>query len=407
MPLFSPSNPFRLYKDSVLPNKDSRFISGIIKEQINIGGVTVYVWLYEGFFDQTGQSGGTATAVKEDLNDPDVYLPIQDAVLGEIRDRRYADDAVHMVGVYQVSPNTLDYARFGTTMFGQDQVQMDFHKEEMERLCGRRLIPGDVIEMPHLRDVANDGRPQNKWYEINNISRNPTSWDATWQYHVLTVTMKPITDAQEFNDLMERVDEYGKSLRDQVSNRKAMDELTAHNQASGAEQVNTTWWDTTPIYIDPDGQVIAVNPPALAGTALGFVGASLLTSIATWPVSYTYDDSGKTNVWTDDAVPPNGLLATQASSFPSNPSDGQYILRIDFLPNRLYRYQQKRWVLKEIDHKRTWQPYNWVQKLREFMSDRSDVDTARPWQLKSIHDIQTPRSRRSNPSPNTDTGRND
>ena len=50
----------------------------------------------------------------------------------------------------------------------------------------------------------------------------------------------------------------------------------------------------------------------------------------------------------------------------------------------------------EKDQKREWSPYNWVVQLREFMSDRSDTDRERKWELKSIHDVLTERQDRSN-----------
>lgn len=55
--------------------------------------------------------------------------------------------------------------------------------------------------------------------------------------------------------------------------------------------------------------------------------------------------------------------------------------------------------MREKDIKREWQPYNWVVKLREFMSDRSCEDKDRNWELRSIHDVLTDRERRSDPSP--------
>jgi len=49
-----------------------------------------------------------------------------------------------------------------------------------------------------------------------------------------------------------------------------------------------------------------------------------------------------------DGVPPNGYPAGFGTSFPtSNVNKGDYWLRTDFLPNRLFRYDGLRWIKVE------------------------------------------------------------
>jgi hypothetical protein len=47
---------------------------------------------------------------------------------------------------------------------------------------------------------------------------------------------------------------------------------------------------------------------------------------------------------TGDGVPPNGLPVTAGVQFPVNPVAGDYALRLDYMPNRLFRYDGKRWI---------------------------------------------------------------
>ena len=47
---------------------------------------------------------------------------------------------------------------------------------------------------------------------------------------------------------------------------------------------------------------------------------------------------------TGDGVPPNGLDVNMGISFPTISKTGDYFLRLDFVPNRLFRYDGKRWV---------------------------------------------------------------
>ena len=47
---------------------------------------------------------------------------------------------------------------------------------------------------------------------------------------------------------------------------------------------------------------------------------------------------------TGDGIPPNGLPVTTGISFPANAVAGDYTLRLDYFPNRLFRYDGRRWV---------------------------------------------------------------
>jgi hypothetical protein len=353
MPLFKPSKTFRLHYDD-RPSKDSSFVSGLVREHIEIGGVVVYIWLLKGFFDQT-RSDGSKPVIDEALNDE-----IQDAILMETRDRRYADDAILARAAFRVSESQLDFARYGQ-LLSTDVLQLEFHRTSMETVCGRRLVPGDVIETPHYRDIGTDGRPMNRYYAVESIIRSPTGWDASYENHISAVTARPIKDAQEFIDLMERKDKTGASIQQQISQRDALEQLTGKIQNAAMEQAYTTWWDTTIIYVDPETQIV--------------------------------------EKFTDDGVPPNGLPVTNVSSFPLSPTEGDYVLRIDMVPRKLYRYNGTKWVLKEIDRKRQWGTYNWTAKLAQFATDQTEEMDSRPWEYKSIHDLATPRQNRSEPSP--------
>lgn len=367
MPKFLPSSPYRAHTGIESMNKDSAFISGVVKEQIERGGVNVYAWLLEGVIDQrdptTGMSQEPLVDSLGEYDDDGVFQGIQDVILGENRDRKYSDDSVQLVGVYAVSQNELDFARFGL-MLSNDIIQMEFHRQDMEKRVGRRLTVGDVLELPHLREVGFDGRIKSRFYEIQSIVKSPGGYDHTYYYHVLTCTIRPIRDSQEFIDLMEREDRYGNTLESQVSNRDELDNITGQIQEAAYDQAGTTWFDTNPIYVD--------------------------------------EPTGKVTVWYEDATPPNGIPFTKVSAFPQNPTDDQYVVRVDFYPNRLYRYFQGKWIFVESDVKRNWAPYNWTKRLRQFMSDRSPDDVVRPWQLKSIHDVLTVRQDRSTPSPSDD-----
>jgi hypothetical protein len=47
---------------------------------------------------------------------------------------------------------------------------------------------------------------------------------------------------------------------------------------------------------------------------------------------------------TGDGIPPNGLPVTTGLAFPLNPVAGDFCLRLDYFPNRLFRYDGRRWA---------------------------------------------------------------
>ena len=206
MPKFKPKNPFTWWgKDTDGPShfgrktKTSQFIGDLIKLHIDMGGVNMNVYRLKGTFLQDEDALG----VQNDPHGPDTdneetlfdvddqrenpfgpknegptdvgsFLGVQDTVLNENRDREYDFDEIPVIrAAYTVSQNELEYARFGLAL-ANDVITIEVHTEEMEKQCERRLAPGDVIEMPHLREVGIDGRIANKWYEVSSIVWSPT-----------------------------------------------------------------------------------------------------------------------------------------------------------------------------------------------------------------------------------------
>jgi len=52
---------------------------------------------------------------------------------------------------------------------------------------------------------------------------------------------------------------------------------------------------------------------------------------------------------TGDGTAPNGLSVSMGVAFPQQPLRGDYFLRLDFVPNRLFRYDGRRWIKIEDD----------------------------------------------------------
>jgi hypothetical protein len=58
----------------------------------------------------------------------------------------------------------------------------------------------------------------------------------------------------------------------------------------------------------------------------------------------TADGKGYNGYLTEDGIPPNGAPFTAGIAFPINPVEGQFTLRKDYLPHRLFRFNGSRWV---------------------------------------------------------------
>jgi hypothetical protein len=78
-------------------------------------------------------------------------------------------------------------------------------------------------------------------------------------------------------------------------------------------------------------------------------------------VDSTYDYADTQAVTPDSEIPaylggngvaPDGWPVTAGTSFPASPVVGDYVLRTDYVPNRLFRYSGSRWVKME-DNVRT------------------------------------------------------
>jgi hypothetical protein len=104
-------------------------------------------------------------------------------------------------------------------------------------------------------------------------------------------------------------------------------------------EVPLSGYDPTKFYILPtqDGQ--PANPEGLTAdgttTVDGTQGGMNVT-----PKS----DGYTIGYLTGDGIAPNGLPVTPGVSFPVNPVSGDYCLRLDYRPNRLFRYDGARWI---------------------------------------------------------------
>ena len=79
-------------------------------------------------------------------------------------------------------------------------------------------------------------------------------------------------------------------------------------------------------------------------------------------VDETVPDKPGVGIPSQDGQPDNGVsIVGSGESFPvSGVSDGDYFLRTDFKPNRLFRKEGVRWVLNKTDNRGSWAAANRV-----------------------------------------------
>lgn len=304
---------------------DFSFISRIVGEHMNAGGTPVLVHKYLGIQDsvnvEDASQAGTGTGIQ--LGDtPETF--IQDVLFLENRDRDYDETLYELRGQYNILDNTqYDLSQFGLFL-SNDTLYMDFHIESMVEALGRKLMPGDVLELVHLRDdlLLGSSEAINRFYEVKEGARPYEGYDPHWWPHLWKVKLEPITDSREFRDILGDGSEDG-DLRNILSQ---YDKDIAINDALIVEAEGEVRWDpqyrdNTHLYFDPE-----VPDKPTIGFDYGAVGD-----------------------------PPNGEpLAGSGPVFPEGLDDGAYFLRTDFQPNRLFRKSGNKWIRIADDNKFRW-----------------------------------------------------
>jgi len=373
------------------PNRtrDYQFLDRTISEMYTVGGMDIFIHKYMG--PQTGGEDSTFSG-NYDVTQP-IYetldpLNIQDLLLLENRDRIYDQDVYVMRGVYNHQDIDFDLTQFGLFL-NNDTLFITFHYNDMIDSFGRKLMNGDVLEVPNLKDYnplnATIPQPLPRYYVVQDADYATEGMSQTWMPHTWRVKATPMTNNQEFKDILKKpvvseniwdngnfyptgwVTNYGDVYYQDKQNVPAGTDInntvywqvytpptqsdvfstrtkdTQINDAILAQadvEVPASGYDTQPLYILPtlaDGQ--SANPVSLSTdsnvTVDGTQGGMNITPQA---------DGYTIGYLTGDGVPPNGLPVVTGVQFPLNPSAGDYCLRLDYFPNRLFRYDSRRWV---------------------------------------------------------------
>ncbi len=272
---------------------------------------------------------------------------IQDLLFLENRDRKYEENVYGLRGVYTVNDGDFNLSQFGLFL-NADTVYMTFHLTDMVSTVGRKIMSGDVLELPHKKDYypldADVPAVLKRFYVVQDCTFSAEGFSQTWWPHLWRVKLTPLVDSQEYKDILDNIAGSENTSTPVGQVISTLDKLFQINDAileQAAIDVPKSGTNTDRLYnvpLNPDG-----SPGDPTGqTATGNLYANSTKSLGTEAV--TTPDSNIPAYLGGDGDAPNGFTVTSDTSFPSNPIVGQYALRTDYVPNRLFRYDGARWI---------------------------------------------------------------
>lgn len=323
-------------------SKDYDFIDNIIYEQFTVGGTDFYIHKYLGP-KNTDENDAT---IEQPVYDAVKETNIQDLLFLENRDRKYDSDIYVIRGHYNVNDNDFNLSQFGLFLTN-DTLFLTVHINSSVKTVGRKLMPGDVIELPHMKDeyAANDYNiALKRFYVIEDVTRAAEGFSQTWYPHLYRLKVKQIYDGQEYKDILDLPAEEGSSntLRDLLSTYEKEMQINEAIIAQAEDYAPKSGYETRHFYtvtVDENGEVLIVS-----------VDSTDITSDSNLPVDSTIENpprSGYLGYLVGDGFPPNGSPFGQGTLFPSTSYEGDYFLRTDFLPNRLFFFNGTNWVKVE------------------------------------------------------------
>ena len=323
---------------------DYKFFDRNIKEMFTVGGTDVHFHKYIGPYDQGDtQKDGQASPTQPNYAGSEINeTTIQDLLFLENRDRKYSSDIYTIRGIYNVQDADFNLSQFG--MFLQnDTLFMTVHLNDSVERIGRKPMSGDVVEFPHMKDdfSLDESVPiaLKRYYVIEDVNRAAEGFSQTWWPHLLRLKLKSLVDSQEFRDILGDVTTTG-TMANYMSTynreKEINDQVVAQAEADAPKSgFNYKQYYVAPI--DERGNVRTdnVNTEEDRASSDQTVNAVIDTPAGS---HYGFYLDG-------DGVAPNGNPAGFGISFPISGVDkGDYFLRTDYLPNRLFRYDGNRWV---------------------------------------------------------------
>ena len=181
-------------------SNDYRFFDRTISEMFTVGSTDLYIHKYLGPTDQGASIDYTQP--QYDALDP---TNIQDLLFLENRDRTYDPNIYRLRGHYNVQNLDFDLSQFGLFL-NNDIIFITIHYNDMIDLIGRKLMVGDVLELPHLLDYnpLKETIPValKRFYQITDGNFASEGFSPTWYPHLWRIKCEPLVDSEEFSQIL-------------------------------------------------------------------------------------------------------------------------------------------------------------------------------------------------------------
>lgn len=319
-------------------SNDYDFMDKVVFEQFTVGGTDVVLHKYLGPKNTTEENATAEQPVYDAVQETN----IQDLLFLENRDRKYDEDVYTIRGHYNVQDADFDLSQFGLFL-SNDTLFLTVHINSSVKTIGRKILSGDVVELPHLKDeyALNDlSVALKRFYVVEDVNRAADGYSQTWYPHLYRLKLKQIYDSQEYKDILDLPVEQGsdQTLRDVLSTYETELQINAAVIDQAESDAPLSGYETNHFYtitLDKNNEIALVSADTDQLTADG-----VITSDA---VFQTPQRSGYPGYLVGDGFPPNGSPFGTGTGFPSENAEGDYFLRTDFVPNRLFRYDGEIW----------------------------------------------------------------
>jgi len=323
---------------------DYKFFDRNIKEMFTVGGTDLHFHKYLGPYDQgdTNKDGAASPSQPRvtgtDLNE----TTIQDLLFLENRDRKYSSDIYTVRGIYNVQDQDFNLSQFGMFL-SNDTMFLTVHMNDIIERIGRKPMSGDVVELPHMKEdySLDESIPiaLKRYYVVEDVNRAAEGFSQTWWPHLLRLKMKSLVDSQEYKDILGDAKTTGSlaSYMSTYNREKTINEQVVKQAEEDSPKAGFNYKQYYVAPIDERGNIRTDNVNTVAQRTSS---SKKVNAVIDTPASSHY------GFYLDgDGVAPNGAPAGFGINFPtSNVDKGDYFLRTDYLPNRLFRYDGARWI---------------------------------------------------------------
>ena len=295
---------------------DYHYQDRTISEFFGASGTSLYVHLYQGVYDQDAKDGSLM---------PGGVTAIQDVVFLENRDRKYSDQVYEIPGLYNVTDIDFDLRQFGFFL-QNDTIFIEIHFNDMIAMMGRKIVAGDVIELPHRRDdmMLDGSKAINRFYVVDDANFASDGYSSTWFHHIWRIKCAPMTAAQESSDILDKegTDPFGFGTGSKLND-----------------------------LMSTIGKELEINEKVVDQAKANFVRRNFETQ-QFWVVPGDETCNQQPWIFAGDGIPPNGAeMVGSGNSFPQDAVKGDYYLRTDYDPPTLFRKMERSWQIQEVNYR--------------------------------------------------------